>query len=1109
MPLRRTFAHAICAAALATALVPFLCAPARADETGQITITVTDTTTKAPLGLARVLLDGPVLTSELSGPDGKVSFVDVPVGIYRARVAKSGYDPVTSAQFEVLGAQVITVDIALAKSTLKTIGTVTVKSTATINSTTVSDSSAVRKLSDTLADALNKLSGVSLSTDPNGSSDATVTVSLEGHDPTQTSLSLDGVPLNAPGIAGDLRQINTDLFSSASVNFGASAGALGGGVSFRSLEPTLTWQGKLTQSFGSYGKSSTIISEQGSAGGLGIAFTHSIRGSVSPLDQQTYLDSSGLDYTHLGASESGGNLLKLRARLGSAQTLTATLVSTDNYDDLLCTRFTGPVPCGYGPGNTSIRHFSLASLGDTALAGLVTLQFTLFGTQSTGDRDLLGRFVAGNASPFGTQTVSQTRGASINANLPSRERHTYSIQATTSDTHVDVTPLAGSPGFFANANGRSDFTTLTFADKIKSSPQLTLGSRLGLSYSSQTSTSIIGGVSAAWSPNDNDSLTGSLDLGGSAASLARVQPLTDPASLRFDCNADVGYGSGPGDEPGAQNSLSARATWQHKFSAGQVTATFYHQLQNDVLLNTLINGTAFPPGYFPPGYVPAAQTIFQSAAGCATPAAFSQQNLYLTVPIAGTRRVYQGVQFSSGLRAGRSLVIEPFYNIQVVKELANDPRLINPFSVTIPGNQLPGVPLHRAGVTLDYKAPRSSIELLADAQYVSENNSQNLPGYVTTDAGVAINFTHGTLTIAGTNLLNKYGGVFATPQNAVPLPTLGGPPLPTVARPLAPRQYSFTYSVKFGNVPPGSNASLLAATAATPPPNRGGGGFFGSLPPFAKTPPADPFALDKRPTCTTDNAAAATALLGQIKGYVAAVDASKIAGAYPQASPADAPAIAGLNVIYHPTSDSYALVLTATKFQTLRTFMSCAQVHIGSAADAQAQNLWVPPTSPFSRLPLVYAPAQGFYLVRQAQVAGQEQFRLFRLPTSAPSAPFAEITAPGCTAELRQAADPLLSVLSTYFAGYDPAKAPAQPPAGWTVTPHVLAKGYYAELQLDDISRLPAVLYCGHVSAASTAEMKALGLDGARPPSLNYAPSIGLYLLRPNQGQQQQQRGQD
>jgi hypothetical protein len=72
------------------------------------------------------------------------------------------------------------------------------------------------------------------------------------------------------------------------------------------------------------------------------------------------------------------------------------------------------------------------------------------------------------------------------------------------------------------------------------------------------------------------------------------------------------------------------------------------------------------------------------------------------------------------------------------------------------------------------------------------------------------------------------------------------------------------------------------------------------------------------------------------------------------------------------------------------------------------------------------------------------------------------------------------------------------------VTPHVLAKGYYAELQVEDISRLPAVLYCGHVSAATSDEIKALGLDGARPPTLNYTPSIGIYLMRFNP----QQRGQ-
>ncbi|MBV8221946.1 MAG: TonB-dependent receptor, partial [Candidatus Eremiobacteraeota bacterium] len=388
----------------ALVFVSLWASPAAAQDTGSITIVVTDAATHNPVGLARVLLDGAVLTSELSQPDGTVHFTDVPSGIYRARIIKNGYESVTSAQFEVLDGRAVLVAVALAKPAVKSLGTVTVRSSAVISSTSVSANSAVRKLSSTLTDALGKLSGVSIGTDPSGDADAQVTVSLEGHDASQTGLTLDGVPLNAPGVAGDLRSINTDLFSGSSINYGPSAGSLGGTVGFTSVSPTLTWQGTLTGSYGTFGNAAGVLSLSGTTGSVGLALTQASRGTYSALNGLTYLDASGLTYTHDGANDTGGTLFKIRTPLGSAQTITATYVSTEGYTGLICNRYTGPVPCGYGPNNYADRHLDFATLTDSALAGAVAIQFSLFDTDSTYNRDLLDRYVAGIPSPYGTLT---------------------------------------------------------------------------------------------------------------------------------------------------------------------------------------------------------------------------------------------------------------------------------------------------------------------------------------------------------------------------------------------------------------------------------------------------------------------------------------------------------------------------------------------------------------------------------------------------------------------------------------------------------------------------------------------------------------------------------
>ena len=183
--------------------------------------------------LARVVLDGPVVTSELTDKKGEVLFTDVPDGIYRARIVKRGYQTITSNSFEVLNGNSVTVTVALALSTqLKVIGTVIAQSSATISSTSIGPDSAQRKLSGDLADALNKLSGVSVQTSSDDS-DAEQTISLEGHDASQTQLTLDGIPLNAPGSAGNIGAFATDLFTGAGVRNGPPLGGLGGGVNFR------------------------------------------------------------------------------------------------------------------------------------------------------------------------------------------------------------------------------------------------------------------------------------------------------------------------------------------------------------------------------------------------------------------------------------------------------------------------------------------------------------------------------------------------------------------------------------------------------------------------------------------------------------------------------------------------------------------------------------------------------------------------------------------------------------------------------------------------------------------------------------------------------------
>ncbi len=1071
------------------------------NESGQLTIVVVDASDAKPVALARVLLDGPVMTNELTTQAGKVIFRDVPAGVYTARVGKSGYQTVTTAAFEVVDGKAVEVNVQLAAvaSGVKSLGTITVKSSASISSTAISQDSAIRKLSPTLNDALNRLSGVSVGSDSTAN-DASQTISLEGHDASQTQVALDGIPLNAPGTASDLRFISSDLFAGASVSFNPVAGALGGSVNYRTLEPTRNWQLAVNQSFGNLSAASTIVSLQGSAGNIGVAYVHSIRGSENLLAGQRYLDASGLDYIHQGASQSGGDLIKLRTLAFGTHSLSAMFASSNGYNDALCTVQSGLLPCGFGPGNSNFRHYALASLSDTALVGMTTLQLSVYGSQFRNDRDLLNRYINLVHAPFGQQTTGSTRGVALSAHLPSRERHTISFQINTSSSNSQSTALVPSVAVFASGSSTNSYSAFSVADNIRSNDKLTLGEHVGVARSNGMGASLLAGINANWAPTLSDAFAGNLDVGSNGAGPARFGNLTDPAALQFDCAGNAAFGSGPGDTPGNQSGRTARATWQHRFgSMGELTTALYHQQQNDSLINALVNGSAFSPGYFPPAYFTAAQQIFQSTGGCATSSAlFGPTNLFLSVPVSRVTMVYEGIRLDGDFNVTRSLAFEPFYATQVVKPISNSALLANAFSPVISGSQLPGAPLHQAGVTFDLKPPHSPLEWLADARYVSSGNRNYLPGYVTADAGAAMDFTHGTLTLALSNIFNKFGYEFASPSYAVGPPTVDEGILPQIARPLAPRQLTVSYAVKIGY---GQGVAAVRQTAGGPGPGgaiggAGGRGPFANMPALPQSPPNDPFAVRAGPNCNAQTAAQASQTLAAMKAYANAIEAQKTSTGYPTSLSPLPPDVPGFTVAYHPLQGTYALTFTAQTFSGLREFIGCAPIHIGTKDQADALHLYVPQASSFFRTPLAYAPAAGLYVVRQPPPPGQEQFRVYKLPASKPAQPLQLVDSARCTNDLKPVAQQLLASLALYLNAKDAGQASPAQPAGWLVTPHSTAKGYWLELQPQAPVAIPALLNCARVAAGSPDEINATGYGAAQLPALNYAPALGLYMQR-------------
>ncbi|MDH2910516.1 MAG: TonB-dependent receptor, partial [Candidatus Eremiobacteraeota bacterium] len=604
---------------LALFAVAFPSSAAAQSSGGTIAITVTDAKTKSPVPLARVLLDGPILASEVATSAGKVTFTDAPAGIYRARVFARGYRGVTSAPFEMLDGERVTLDVALAPSSdLRIIAVVHSVSSVRISTNSIDSNSAQRKLSGDLADALSKLSGVSI-TSSSDDSDAAQTISLDGHDASQTAMTLDGIPMNAPGSAGDLRMFATDLFTGASVHHGPQIGGLGGGVDFRTLEPTLSWQSQGTLSTGSNGRNNESLGISGSLGNLGIAAMSTTRTSPSLADGMHYLDASGLDYEHEGGRWVAGDLLKANLRLPGDQTLAASFINSTRSIGLLCLRVTAALPCGYGPGNNVSGSFSLYSLGDQLLTGATAISTTLYGTVGSNLFDLRNRFIDGVAAPAGSSMQMRSSGFTLSAELPAMRKHTLSILAYDTNSSQVSTPLVASNAAYYSSQQQGSYGALQLSDRIRANDRLALNASLGLTHASYSGGSALGSVGASWRADANDSYALSYALSGSAPNFGRNRALSDPASLQFDCqgNQSVGYGGAPGDQPGASSSSSLNASVTHRFARSALSLALYRQVQSGVVLPTQVNGSVLlADGTLSPSYIAQVQGVYASQAGC-------------------------------------------------------------------------------------------------------------------------------------------------------------------------------------------------------------------------------------------------------------------------------------------------------------------------------------------------------------------------------------------------------------------------------------------------------------------------------------------------------------
>lgn len=878
-------------------------------DTGIISISVQGDTDKKPLSDARVFLLGPATVSALTNRSGIVKFTDVPSGVYRIRVNKPGFTGSFSREFELLGNKEVDVNVALqlavarngssatasssssSTDNLKIIGSV--KALVSINTRDVDANSALARVSDGLADALNKIAGVDITT-PSNDPDAAQTISLRNMDESQTAVTVDGIPLGAPGSSVNLRSFGTDLFVGAGVSFSPQAGSLAGGVNFRTLQPTQTWQSRLSIADGSFDKYNYQIGETGSFGKLGIAVLHSDRGGNNPLTFADYEDQSGLIYPHGGESTSEGDYLKLRYSLGDATTVTLTSLENNNGIAQLSTQATALLPSGIGPGNTTDSRAQLAYLSVTSLIGDTTWTATGFLNDQVNNLNDGNRFIDGINYPSISATDTLARGYVLSSTL-TKDKHTFSLSAqsfgslTTFDPKVLVSPTTDVNEFVFPATTGSQSQTYTASDSYKASDRLSLGPNFSYATTTGAGSSVLANLSGSWRPSAADTYTALLGVGSSQPGAGIIHTFSDPSTARFTCDADTATVGGPGDEPGKQSAANYQAGWTHTWHTGGFEFSIFRQNQTGQLVGSEVDaeGLNLPPGYFQQvvnaGLLPTA---------CGPGFVLPITSLYVNEQIGDTARVYQGYSLSGQIGFGPHVLIMPTYSVSSAVITAADARLLGAFSTTILGEQLPGRPLHKGNVTIDAQDPHSGFEFLTNAAYTGPNNSQHITPYTLVAAALSHQVGIGRLSLLATNLFDTQTALFSSLLYATPIPLSNGTQLLTAGNPNPPRAYTLTYSFNTGaragagfargNTKLSKEIAANASPGPSPSPgaNRLAGRFRLTPPP----PGTDPLALNTADPqqCTTDFQPKAQGVIDQLK---AAASAYAATGKLPAAEP--------------------------------------------------------------------------------------------------------------------------------------------------------------------------------------------------------------------------------
>jgi hypothetical protein len=1083
-------------------------ASSAAAAAASLTVHITDNAGR-PIWLARATVGGPVKAIAASVRAGDAVFAALPPGTYHLTVTRYGYASPKLDDVVLAPGERRTLAVQLISTAPRQIAAVTARTPAK-DARDVQAGSTQAQLGDSVVTALQSLPGITFGT--NGAA------SIQGYSPNQTTITINGVPVSLPGSSQTLALFNADIFSGASVTPGSSGG---GTVGFTTRSPSLAWQGVVRFVGASDHGRDIAVQEAGTIGRIGVSYSHARNVVSNALDGLSFRDTSGLFYSHDASPSVNGDALQLRYEFSTSNTLLANAVALDSSIPLVCNQWTGALPCGYGPTNLQRQSLTSLQLDDSARLGTSTVDLKVYANHIDDAVDQSGYFVDGVNLPSTSFTNSRQSGAIVNASVglgPS-----FDLPLTIQSDSVSSTgggnafgPLL--PSVLSRYTSLAASTSLPLVRR----PHFSLGSAITYQRYGTASSSIAqtnDSLDATYGFSNHDSIDATYSPGNLGTPIATFDGVSSPAQLQFVCNANIGVGTGPSSASSAGKLTSTSAQWSHSNLGFQASLSASRSVQTGGLVSATVSALGLDPSLFPLGYVALAQATARTACGDAR--TVSLGDLYFDVSGAADRVVRTNVSLSLSEQLSAQTRISAIVSRTSAVAYGADPLIFGPRSTVIAGRQLPQVAPYSANLSFSTSVGHNAVALF-NAHATSSNNSNDLPGYTTFDAGILAQLPRGLLSITMTNIGNAYPGPFAVTEGAVPLATLDGA-FPTVAQPIAPRTLRVGYRFHIGG--PERNPSFDVPNEQF---QRPGGGFtfYWNAVSFENGPPKDPFAIDREDVgCGPKDVAPAGAILAAWQRYAASVEAARANGQYPATF---APATFGAILFsYLPNGESYAIVLSPSPGHSMVDFAQaylpvgfCALVHQGSDKDIADRHLLVPPpnvTTTFVDILPRYAPEVGLYRaatfrwVSKTVPAARPNATSSPTPrptptphptptpviepTPPPNQPFALKNWSLCTDDIRPAAQEFLDGVNAYVHAYFDLHQRPPNPAGMQMIAHRESSGkVWLEIRTADLQSMAVVIRpCVYVRDYQHAYLQRKGLDGTRDQTIDYAPGFGLY----------------